>query len=190
MDNVRNITGSPIAGIDPHELVDTRPLCHGKPLPTRSAAPRSGSCFHPPFHTWVCEPVKPQLPAPPSLTAPPSARGPAALNAAITNNGAGNAALTNLPRKINIGISNSRDDYAHCHINDVGLKVRPGSRPPTTAGPPAHGPSRLQACAWQVARTGEHGAAVAASNAAKLAGWWARRAHSSGPEGPTNGRAT
>lgn len=74
MDNVRNITGSPIAGIDPHELVDTRPLCH-------------------------------------------------ALNAAITNNGAGNAALTNLPRKINIGISNSRDDYAHCHINDVGLKA-------------------------------------------------------------------
>ena len=30
MDNVRNITGSPIAGIDPHELVDPRPLCHGK----------------------------------------------------------------------------------------------------------------------------------------------------------------
>ncbi|KAL4420573.1 hypothetical protein ABPG75_010229 [Micractinium tetrahymenae] len=74
MDNVRNITGSPIAGIDPHELLDTRPLCH-------------------------------------------------ALNAAITNNGAGNAALTNLPRKINIGISSSRDDYAHCHINDVGLKA-------------------------------------------------------------------
>lgn len=30
MDNVRNLTGSPIAGIDPHELVDSRPLCHGK----------------------------------------------------------------------------------------------------------------------------------------------------------------
>ena len=30
MDNVRNITGSPIAGIDPHELLDSRPLCHGK----------------------------------------------------------------------------------------------------------------------------------------------------------------
>lgn len=29
MDNVRNITGSPIAGIDPHELLDSRPLCHG-----------------------------------------------------------------------------------------------------------------------------------------------------------------
>jgi ferredoxin-nitrite reductase len=27
MDNVRNITGNPLAGIDPHELIDTRPLC-------------------------------------------------------------------------------------------------------------------------------------------------------------------
>ena len=25
MDNVRNMTGSPIAGVDPHELVDVRP---------------------------------------------------------------------------------------------------------------------------------------------------------------------
>lgn len=74
MDNVRNITGSPIAGIDPHELLDTRPLCHE-------------------------------------------------LNAAITANGVGNAALTNLPRKINIGLSSTRDDFAHCHINDVGLKA-------------------------------------------------------------------
>jgi ferredoxin-nitrite reductase len=47
----------------------------------------------------------------------------AELNAAITANGAGNAALTNLPRKINIGLSSTRDDFAHCHINDVGLKV-------------------------------------------------------------------
>ena len=47
----------------------------------------------------------------------------AAINAMITANGLGNPALTNLPRKINIGISTSRDDYAHCHINDVGLKV-------------------------------------------------------------------
>lgn len=37
MDNVRNITGSPIAGIDPHELVDTRPLCHGAPAVPRCA---------------------------------------------------------------------------------------------------------------------------------------------------------
>jgi ferredoxin-nitrite reductase len=41
----------------------------------------------------------------------------------ITNNGLGNPELTNLPRKINIGLSTSRDDFAHCHINDVGLKV-------------------------------------------------------------------
>lgn len=26
MDNVRNLTGSPIAGIDPHELMDVRPM--------------------------------------------------------------------------------------------------------------------------------------------------------------------
>ena len=74
MDNVRNITGSPISGIDPHELIDPRPLCHE-------------------------------------------------LNARITNQGIGNVSLANLPRKINIGISSSRDDFAHCHINDVGLKA-------------------------------------------------------------------
>ena len=28
MDNVRNIVGSPLAGIDPHELADTRPFVH------------------------------------------------------------------------------------------------------------------------------------------------------------------
>jgi sulfite reductase beta subunit-like hemoprotein len=27
MDNVRNLVGSPIAGIDPLEIVDTRPYC-------------------------------------------------------------------------------------------------------------------------------------------------------------------
>ena len=26
-DNIRNVTGSPTAGIDPQELIDTRPLC-------------------------------------------------------------------------------------------------------------------------------------------------------------------
>jgi len=45
------------------------------------------------------------------------------LNNVITNNGLGSPELTNLPRKINIGISTSRDDFAHCHINDVGLKA-------------------------------------------------------------------
>ena len=73
MDNIRNITGSPIAGIDPEELIDSRPLVQE-------------------------------------------------LNDVVTNHGKGNAALTNLPRKINVGISTSRDDFAHCHINDVGLK--------------------------------------------------------------------
>ena len=29
MDNVRNMTGSPIAGIDPHEFIDSRPLTRG-----------------------------------------------------------------------------------------------------------------------------------------------------------------
>src|SRR6185295_2252864 len=27
-DNIRNITANPTAGIDPHELIDTLPLCH------------------------------------------------------------------------------------------------------------------------------------------------------------------
>jgi ferredoxin-nitrite reductase len=47
----------------------------------------------------------------------------AELNDAITNMGHGNAELANLPRKINIGISPSRDDFPHTHINDVGLKA-------------------------------------------------------------------
>jgi ferredoxin-nitrite reductase len=74
MDNVRNITTSPISGVDPHELLDARPLA-------------------------------------------------AAVDAMITASGLGNPALCNLPRKINIGLSTSRDDFAHCHINDVGLKA-------------------------------------------------------------------
>lgn len=73
MDNVRNMTGSPIAGIDPHEHLDSRPLCK-------------------------------------------------AIDNMVTNNGLGNPELTNLPRKINIAVSTSRDDFPHCHINDVGLK--------------------------------------------------------------------
>lgn len=32
MDNVRNMTGSPIAGVDPHELLDVRPLNDGASL--------------------------------------------------------------------------------------------------------------------------------------------------------------
>ncbi|KAK9850606.1 hypothetical protein WJX84_005660 [Apatococcus fuscideae] len=72
MDNVRNMTGSPIAGIDPHEFLDVRALNYE-------------------------------------------------LNDMITNYGKGNAALASLPRKINIGLSPSRDDFPHTHINDVGL---------------------------------------------------------------------
>ena len=43
----------------------------------------------------------------------------------ITNCGLGNPELTNLPRKLNIGLSPSRDDFPHTHINDVGLKAYP-----------------------------------------------------------------
>ena len=49
--------------------------------------------------------------------------GPAAINAMHTNHGHGNPELSNLPRKLNIGLSNSRDDFPHTHINDVGLKA-------------------------------------------------------------------
>ena len=45
----------------------------------------------------------------------------AAINAMHTNNGQGNPELSNLPRKLNIGLSPSRDDFPHTHINDVGL---------------------------------------------------------------------
>ena len=46
-----------------------------------------------------------------------------AINAMHTNHGHGNPELANLPRKLNIGLSNSRDDFPHTHINDVGLKA-------------------------------------------------------------------
>ena len=39
----------------------------------------------------------------------------------ITGFGGGNPLLANLPRKINIALSPSRDDFPHTHINDVGL---------------------------------------------------------------------
>jgi ferredoxin-nitrite reductase len=72
MDSVRNMTTSPISGIDPHELLDVRQLSSD-------------------------------------------------INAMYTNNGKGNVELSNLPRKINIALSPSRDDFPHTHINDVGL---------------------------------------------------------------------
>ncbi|CAM9499014.1 unnamed protein product [Chrysoparadoxa australica] len=73
MDNVRNMVGSPIAGIDPLEQIDTRQLCTD-------------------------------------------------MQAFITNNNKGCAEWTNLPRKFNIAISGSRDDFAHTMINDLGLQ--------------------------------------------------------------------
>jgi ferredoxin-nitrite reductase len=71
MDNVRNLVGSPLAGIDPLELIDTRQLCID-------------------------------------------------LNNMITADRKGNPEFTNLPRKFNIAISGSRDDFAHTSINDIG----------------------------------------------------------------------
>eukprot|EP00591_Stephanopyxis_turris_P018276 CAMPEP_0195537444 /NCGR_PEP_ID=MMETSP0794_2-20130614/47935_1 /TAXON_ID=515487 /ORGANISM="Stephanopyxis turris, Strain CCMP 815" /LENGTH=792 /DNA_ID=CAMNT_0040671157 /DNA_START=88 /DNA_END=2466 /DNA_ORIENTATION=- len=76
LDNVRNMVGSPLAGIDDQELVDTRPLCN-------------------------------------------------ALNDLISldpvTNTRGNPYWGNLPRKFNIAVSGSRDDFAHTNINDIGL---------------------------------------------------------------------
>ena len=76
LDNVRNMVGNPLAGIDDQELVDTRELCNA-------------------INDLV------------SLDAETGTRG--------------NPLWGNLPRKFNIAISGSRDDFAHTHINDIGL---------------------------------------------------------------------
>ena len=76
LDNLRNMVGSPIAGIDPLEVYDTRGLCKE-------------------IDDWY------------------------------TNNGKGNPEWCNMPRKFNICISGSRDDFAHTHINDIGLQAVP-----------------------------------------------------------------
>lgn len=70
MDNVRNVTGSPVVGIDPDELIDTRELAQK-------------------------------------------------VQDMITNNGQGNYAFTNLPRKFNIALEGARDNSIHAEINDV-----------------------------------------------------------------------
>ena len=70
MDNVRNITGSPMAGIDANELIDTRGLVRK-------------------------------------------------VQDMITNNGKGNFAFTNLPRKFNIALEGGRDNSVHAEINDI-----------------------------------------------------------------------
>ncbi|KAL9179736.1 hypothetical protein ACHAXT_007706 [Thalassiosira profunda] len=80
LDSVRNMVGSPLAGIDDQELVDTREFCN-------------------------------------------------ALNDLVSldpvTNTRGNPMWGNLPRKFNIAVSGSRDDYAHTHINDIGLVPTP-----------------------------------------------------------------
>lgn len=77
LDNVRNVVGSPLAGIDPLEIVDTRAICN-------------------------------------------------AVNDLISLDPAtglrGNPKWGNLGRKFNVAISGSRDDFAHTHINDIGLQ--------------------------------------------------------------------
>ena len=77
LDNVRNMVGSPLAGIDELEMVDTRPFCNAlNDLITLD--PKTGKRGNP---TWG-----------------------------------------NLPRKFNVAVSGGRDDYAHTHINDIGLQ--------------------------------------------------------------------
>lgn len=77
LDNVRNMVGSPLAGIDELELVDTRELTNAL-NDLVSLDPVTGT--------------------------------------------RGNPKWGNLPRKFNIAISGSRDDFAHTHINDIGLQ--------------------------------------------------------------------
>mmetsp|Transcript_1422 Transcript_1422/g.2589 ORF Transcript_1422/g.2589 Transcript_1422/m.2589 type:complete len:620 (+) Transcript_1422:98-1957(+) len=76
LDSVRNMVGSPLAGIDDKEMVDTRELCNA-------------------LNDLV------------SLDPVTKTRG--------------NPMWGNLPRKFNIAVSGSRDDFAHTHINDIGL---------------------------------------------------------------------
>ena len=80
LDNVRNMVGSPLAGIDDLEMVDTRELCNA-------------------INDLV------------SLDPVTGTRG--------------NPMWGNLPRKFNVAISGSRDDYAHTHINDIGFVPTP-----------------------------------------------------------------
>mmetsp|Transcript_15632 Transcript_15632/g.22034 ORF Transcript_15632/g.22034 Transcript_15632/m.22034 type:complete len:609 (+) Transcript_15632:68-1894(+) len=80
LDNVRNMVGSPLAGIDDQEMVDTREFCNAL-NDLVSLDPVTGT--------------------------------------------RGNPRWGNLPRKFNIAISGTRDDYAHTHINDIGLVPTP-----------------------------------------------------------------
>lgn len=80
LDNVRNVVGNPLAGIDENEMIDTRDLAN---------AINDLASFDPVTETR------------------------------------GNPAYGNLPRKFNIAISGTRDDYSHTHINDIGLQACP-----------------------------------------------------------------
>jgi len=77
LDNVRNLVGSPLAGIDDLQMVDTRDLCNA-------------------LNDLV------------SLDKGTGIRG--------------NPVFGCLPRKFNIAVSGSRDDFAHTHLNDIGLQ--------------------------------------------------------------------
>ena len=77
LDNVRNMVGSPLAGIDDQEMVDTRDMCNA-------------------LNDFV------------SLDPETRTRG--------------NPVWGNLPRKFNIALSGSRDDFSHTHINDLGFQ--------------------------------------------------------------------
>lgn len=78
LDNVRNVVGNPLAGIDENEMVDTREIANAL--------------------NDLC-----------SLDQVTGSRG--------------NPVYGNLPRKFNIAISGTRDDFAHTHINDIGLQA-------------------------------------------------------------------
>ena len=76
LDNLRNMVGSPIAGLDEHEIFDTRALSKQ-------------------IDSWY------------------------------SGNGLGNPEYANMPRKFNIAISGTRDDFSHTNINDIGLQACP-----------------------------------------------------------------
>lgn len=116
MDNVRNLTGSPIAGLDPEELLDVRPMLVEMqarlfPLMSLSQACISslcaarGACGR--ASRWAWELIEREW----------------CVQDLITNHGKGRADLTNMPRKINICVSPTRDDFPHTHINDLGFQA-------------------------------------------------------------------
>jgi ferredoxin-nitrite reductase len=80
LDNIRNTVGSPLAGIDENELVDTRPYCEA-------------------INDLICKNKE--------------------------TGEYGNPQWGNLPRKFNIAVSGSRDDFSHTYINDIGLDPCP-----------------------------------------------------------------